>query len=720
MKKYILGALLLSTTALYSVDAYAMPPVLGLAGGFLAGLAGTAPTILGGLAGASAFTIGSAAGAAIAGLGVGLGGLLLSSALSIGTNLLLSRQRSRGNIPAAQQADPGQRMVNIRQPVSNMEIVYGKVRKGGPVYFWETISGARVYGVIFAACVINSFVGVYADEREVTLDGSGIVQEDNYSPDTLTIDLYDGSSNVAPPMMLSNFAEWTSSHNMAGLSHAAITAKHPGTENFEAAFPTGQPSTITALVEGKKVYDPRTATTVYSNNAALVIADWLIDPQGLNSGVDWDDVGIQADISDEIVVDRDLNNIKRWQLNGIYVLGVDRESIRAELGSACDAFFYERNDGKVGFKVGAYEVPTITISDDDINNASYTKGSEGTNPVNAHSMKYTEASIGFVEQKSATIENVPSDESYEELELSNFWINSNNQACRLNKRYLAVEQAEIKASLTLGYNARALRGQRFFQLNHSEANISTVMEIDKLVRNSGGGQYEVQCHSVSSTDFDFDASTEEPERPKNTNLTTESSVPEPTNVSATSSGGVMTVSFDTAPRSSLISQLRYRQSGTTDWFEVSIPVSQNYQNVSGLTDGSVYQVQIRFITSTGRAGDWTPVDGSGDPSIAVTIVADSSAPNSAINVSATGGVGEATIQWADDNSSNYTAARIYRSTADLFSGASLVVTEYGPPNTADSFVDTGLSTDDYYYWVVSINGSGVAAIEVATGLISVT
>ena len=50
---------------------------------------------------------------------------------------------------------------------------------------------------------------------------------------------------------------------------------------FDAdAFPNGIP-VITATVKGKKLYDPRTSTTVWSDNPALCLRDYLTSKYGL-------------------------------------------------------------------------------------------------------------------------------------------------------------------------------------------------------------------------------------------------------------------------------------------------------------------------------------------------------------------------------------------------------------------------------------------------------
>lgn len=57
-----------------------------------------------------------------------------------------------------------------------------------------------------------------------------------------------------------------------------------------------------AIVRGRKVYDPRTSTTAYSDNPALCLADFLADGVvGMGKQVDWASVAALADINDTLI-----------------------------------------------------------------------------------------------------------------------------------------------------------------------------------------------------------------------------------------------------------------------------------------------------------------------------------------------------------------------------------------------------------------------------------
>jgi len=158
MKKTIYAALLFSTTALYPMEAVAAP-VIPFISGIAGGLLGTAPTILGVGLGGSAFTLGSQIGFAIAGFAAtAVGGLLINTAISLGVSALLNSLR-----PKAQTPDPGQRMVNLRQPISELSTVrFEKV-----VRF---ISGKRYQALVFTVLYLPPTLLVHSLVTMLTIE----------------------------------------------------------------------------------------------------------------------------------------------------------------------------------------------------------------------------------------------------------------------------------------------------------------------------------------------------------------------------------------------------------------------------------------------------------------------------------------------------------------------------------------------------------------------
>ena len=92
-----------------------------------------------------------------------------------------------------------------------------------------------------------------------------------------------GSANqAADPDAVAEIANWTSEHKLDGLAYVYLRIEIDKKQQVWR----GEPD-VTAIVKGKKLYDPRTKTNEYSSNPALCLRDYLRNPiygKGLSSG----------------------------------------------------------------------------------------------------------------------------------------------------------------------------------------------------------------------------------------------------------------------------------------------------------------------------------------------------------------------------------------------------------------------------------------------------
>lgn len=640
-----------------------MPPVAAFVGGIVSALNFAATAAIAGIQ--SAF-IGAGLGA---GFVSGLTGVLGKVALSLGFSYLSSLLRPRADVPT-----PGARMVNQRQGIRNMTKSYGLVRPGAVVYFWQAKNGKRYVGLVFNVGRIHAIVSRYLDEREVSLSEMGFVTDAKYQAggrSRIQIQEFLGAPDqLSPSLLLANFSEWTDAHKLTGCPHAVMACENAGSEFFSTIYPTGREPIYTPLIESSLVFDPRDPaqsiddpeTYGYTTNAALIIADWICSPEGLGRDVDWDDVAIEADASDVIVIDRNLNSVPKWQLCGTFDLTMERETVRAQLAIACDAFFFERADGKVGFKVGRYEEPTVTLDATTIIGGTITEGADGTTAVNAFSIQYTEAATGYREFQSAAY-TIETDEAYQEDTLQAFWVPNHNQAIRVSKRLLRVTRAQYRANLQLNLEGmRLIGGKRFFRVRLDDFGVDVAFEVDRLILADNGLTLDLEASSVTPADFNFDAATEEPQRPALTIIDDDTAVTAPIDVALTSetvnvSGSLAAVlRFDwTQDRDTYFSKIRYRLLGTTGWFEVDVPQGQDYQRVAGISDGASYEGQVRSQTSTGQVSAWAPVT-----PLVVNVVADTTPPTDLADFEVTGGSGRASIAFTTPNDDHVRKVDLFR------------------------------------------------------------
>ncbi len=272
------------------------------------------------------------AGAAVAEMvGGGILGAVLCGAVTIGVSTLVTPSRPTPAPPpiappvpvSTTSVTPPARMV--RQPITAHRIVYGEVRTGGPLVYTHlrAPSGSNKLDllhlvVVLAAHEVEAIGDIYFDNTLVTLDGDGAATSAPYARSgTVYANVWKhlGSpSQDADSVLVANSnGEWTNAHRLCGRAYLHLQLRRDDT-----AFPGGLPN-VSAKVRGRRIYDPRTGTTAWSDNAALVILDYLRATFGLNCSLDEIDLSsfiAAANICDE-TVDRPGGQEKRYTANGI-------------------------------------------------------------------------------------------------------------------------------------------------------------------------------------------------------------------------------------------------------------------------------------------------------------------------------------------------------------------------------------------------------------------
>lgn len=688
-KGSIVGAAMLGTTALVTpTQAHAMPPVVAFVGTVVAGVT-TFFTAIGtaiGLSGAAAAAFGAFATKLVIGLAL---------------NAL-----ARALMPKPKIPDPSDRMVNFAQPITYMETVYGRVRKGGPIAYTNFGDARRDYVVILAAHQIDGYEQHWLDEWPVTINGNGVVQT---SPPGSLAKIYPrfGTNPQSLLPLVSKYGQLTSAHDFAGLAVAQVTAAKPAADQFTKNYPRGREWVYAPVIRGKNtIFDPRDQTFKYTNNAALVIADWITTI--MERGVDWDKVAIEADIADQLIPRKGGGTQRRWTLNGIVSDEEEDDLTRAQMGASCDAFFYELPDGSVGFVLGRYIEPDVTLTEDDFYSMTV---SEGAAPAEAP----TEIVINYVEPANA-YRQAPSgawvidpDARRIREELAAYFIDNHNQAIRVAKRLARVRYAKYKINGLLKYVGNKILGKRFVRVVHSQLGIDETFEVDKLVRNEDGLAYEVNLVSVTEEDFAFDPDLEEPAQPAYGDTVPLVDDDRPTNITATSltiGGSPGLIVSWTAARPILAHRVRWAIKDTGNWSYTDIlQAGTNSVAIAPLNDQTTYDIQVQAVSGVSGAPFSTHEP---DPPLEATPVQNATPPADLQSFATSLSGSDVTIDFTTPNDPNYFAARIHRNTTNDFGSSIVIQTEYGAPNTADSHTDAGLDPGTYYYWGVPINASGIA------------
>ena len=264
-------------------------------------------------------------------------------------------------------ANSGTILKNSINGVAEQDFVYGKVRKGGIITFYESTGDDNTYLhqiICLAGHEVNSIGDIYINDQVATFSGDFVEttgsgdEEVNWSS-KIRIKKYDGSQTTADADLVS---ETSVDSNFKGLGVAYLYVRY---EYDQEVFASGVP-TVTAVVEGKKVYDPRNTTTAYSNNAALCIRDYIVSAYGL-SDTSVDDVYFSAAANecDENITLSGGGTENRYEINGIVQSGRPTGDVLGDMVTACAGSLFW-GSGNWRLKVGAYSSPVKTLTLDDL------------------------------------------------------------------------------------------------------------------------------------------------------------------------------------------------------------------------------------------------------------------------------------------------------------------------------------------------------------------
>lgn len=279
-------------------------------------------------------------------------------------------------------------LVSMREPAASARVVYGKTRVGGTIVFMEATgpnNETMHIAVVMACHEIESVESIFLNNEQALLGQDG----DVYTIDLLStkaflqkisISLIGAIFNRSTPIKKYAQFDWLlgtqDQEPMSTLfsGTSASNYRFKGLAVFGAKFifdqdiwPQGLPN-ITAEIKGKKVYDPRTLTTAYSNNSALCIRDYLTNTvYGLGattSEIDEDSFIAAADICDENVSLASGGTEKRYTTNGAFNTSETPKDILGKMLTSCGGNLCYVG-GKWTIKVAEYRTPSLTLTDDD-------------------------------------------------------------------------------------------------------------------------------------------------------------------------------------------------------------------------------------------------------------------------------------------------------------------------------------------------------------------
>lgn len=295
--------------------------------------------------------------------------------VSAAVNQLGSRALSKKPKQNSFGAEAAGRATLIRSSVDSHKVIYGQAKVSGPLVYASTTStglnalNEPITGTNSVLHLIIPLAGhevaeigdVYLNDTALTLDSRGWALNTPYykSPRSYArvLKFLGSDDQAADAVMMSEIPGWTTDHRLRGTAFIYVRLDYN-----PDVFPLGIPN-VSAVVKGKKVYDPRTALTVWSDNAALCIRDYMASDYGFNC-----DAGeindtyftAAANVCDESVTLADATTQARYTCNGVVDTATSPlDNLGQLITSVAGAVTYVQ--GAFRLHAGAYDTPTIDL-----------------------------------------------------------------------------------------------------------------------------------------------------------------------------------------------------------------------------------------------------------------------------------------------------------------------------------------------------------------------
>jgi len=645
------------------------------------------------------------------------------TAASMGANKLLSPKQ-----PSFSDASLSDRTQMVRSPIAARQIIYGQTRVSGVMVYISTTGTKNEFlhlVIALAGHEVEEIGDVYFND-ELALTGGGSSASGRFTgyaeiykklgASTQTVE----TNLVSATSALTN-GKWTAAHRLRGIAYIYVRLLWS-----EQIWVGGIPN-ISAIVKGKKVYDPRTLGTAYSANSALCLRDYLMDATyglGMDSSeIDNTAFTAAANVCDEQVevkpVTSPATNENRYETNGVLFTSSSPDENIGKLLTAMGGLIAYSGGAIVPYAAG-YRIPTITLDESDfvgpVNIQTKVSSRDRVNSVKGVfvSSKSEWQPTDFPSQTSTTY--VSQDNSVK------FWrdvalpmTTSSSAAQRIARIELFRARQEITLGARFRLDAMQLRaGDTVMVTNAKFGWSSKVFEVLgwTFVASGEPPQLAIEMTLKETASSVYDWSTDDEivvDTTPTTTLPNPFSVAAPTALALTADGTTQLVQADgtaipriqvswSAPANEFVQSggvvvIEYKQSTATTYL--------TWSKVGG-------DQTLDFISSDVKIGLTYNVRIFGEPyfqiatsylTASVLVAKDTTAPATPTSLTASVGTGKAvSLDWSDNTEPDFSEYGVYRS---------LTSTTPDNANTskiaevrASRFVDTEVTIGTtYFYWV---------------------
>ena len=505
-------------------------------------------------------------------------------------------------------------LINTSSNVAALPVIYGTRRVGGTRVLTQVSGSNNEYlHLVIALCEgeIDTMTGIYLDGVRV--------DDARYAATALVavVAVMGTDSQAAESTIITDLPTvWTSAHKGSGVAYVYLRCKYDRT-----AF-TGFP-TVTVDVKGRKVYDPRTSTTGYSENPALCIRDYLTNTRygrGIDSSLVDDASIIAAANYCDALVTIPGGTQKRYTCNGVVnVDGTAFDNIQQLLAS-CRAMLVF-SGGKYKLVCDAPSSSVFSFNEDNITGSWSISTAGRRTKLNRVTAQYYSPAKEWQPDYA-----ISESTAYRAAEDNGLVLEANASLPFTTNLYAAQRLAglQLKQSrfgLVVSFKAfqSALRCEvgDVVDITHSTTGwVGKLFRITQLTI-LDTEEVEVVCTEYDATVYDLDTLTAITSTPT-LSLPNPFNITAPTALTLTSGTADLLINGDGsivsrikcawAPPANIFTataEIQYKLSTDSVWQSAPpADASQGVAYIAPVKDALIYNVRIRFVNTMGVQTDW--------------------------------------------------------------------------------------------------------------------
>jgi hypothetical protein len=303
--------------------------------------------------------------------------------------------------------------VVLQTGVEPHRTVYGRAKLSGPlVYAYSfgtdhnilirviALTGHEIdaYEVLYfndeaVQCAANDPASVNENDMPFSASTGSIVTNERYYRNGMAsaaVEFFMGTTGqAASSALISNSGgQWTSNHRLRGRAYVVVQNNYS-----QDIYTEGLPN-VQVVIRGKKLYDPRSATTYWNRNPALVIRDYLLNVLNVDAArLDEASFIAAANVCDEYVtldtaaqsdptqwaaymtaaatagtwehVSGTTYRQRRYTFDGVVTSDASPGDILEQMVFAC-AGYLSYTGGAWRLIAGSYQAPTLTLTESDL------------------------------------------------------------------------------------------------------------------------------------------------------------------------------------------------------------------------------------------------------------------------------------------------------------------------------------------------------------------